>query len=213
MRSRRVVPLLALFMFCVTVLEVRSAWAAGGPLGIDSRMTYDNSGIWKRQYQTDLELALVAAPIVSALWEGGESRFGRTLWQSVDAEVIGSISSEVLKRVFSRKRPRDTPSPNQWFKGGGNQSFPSGEVTLASSVVTPLVLEYGNEHPAVYALEILPVYDAIARMKVWGHWQTDVLAGFGLGAAAGYIAHRHGGTPWVLSIMPGGVYVGLKKQF
>jgi undecaprenyl-diphosphatase len=80
-------------------------------------------------------------------------------------------------------------------------------------VVTPLVLEYGRDHPAVYALELLPVYDGIARMKVWGHWQSDVIAGFALGSAAAWFAHSRTGTPLVLSVMPHGVYVGLRKEW
>jgi undecaprenyl-diphosphatase len=118
-----------------------------------------------------------------------------------------------LKRVFSRQRPDRTSDPNRWFKGGGNQSFPSGEVTTTSAVVTPLVLEYGREHPAVYALELLAVYDAIARMKVRAHWQSDVIAGFALGTGVGYFAHARSGTPLVLSVMPHGIYVGLKKKW
>jgi membrane-associated phospholipid phosphatase len=148
-----------------------------------------------------------------ALWEGGETRVGRTLWQSIDSTAIGGVSSEALKFAFSRKRPSATSDPNQWFAGHGNQSFPSGEVTITSAIVTPFVLEYRHEYPAVYALELIPLYDAIARVKVWGHWQSDVIAGFALGTAAGYIAHSHQGTPWVLSVMPHGIYVGLKKEF
>ena len=67
----------------------------------------------------------------------------------------------------------------------GGRSFPSGEVAEISGIVTPYVLEYGNDHPAVYALEVLPVYDAIARVRVQAHWQTDVIAGFALGTASG----------------------------
>jgi undecaprenyl-diphosphatase len=189
------------------------ARAGGGPFGIDHRLSYDNSGIWQRKYQDLLITTLLVGEAGGALWEGGEDRFGRTLWQSIDATALGGVSSVVLKHVFSRERPSTTSDPNQWFKGGGNQSFPSGEVTVTSAVVTPLVFEYGHDHPAVYALELLPVYDAIARMKVWGHWQSDVIAGFAIGTAAGYFAHGRSGTPFVLSVMPHGVYVGLKKEW
>ncbi|HEY0767289.1 MAG TPA: phosphatase PAP2 family protein [Steroidobacteraceae bacterium] len=187
--------------------------AGGGPLGIDHRLSYDSSGIWARSNQQALIAVLLVGEAGGALWEGGEERFGRTLWQSIDATVIGGVSSEVLKRVFSRERPDITSDPNRWFKGGGNQSFPSGEVTTTAAVVTPLVLEYGREHPAVYALELLPVYDAIARMKVRAHWQSDVIAGFALGSAVGYFAHSRAGTPLVLSVMPHSIYVGLKKKW
>src|SRR5712671_2492951 len=67
---------------------------------------------------------LLVGEVGGALWEGGEDRFGRTLWHSIDATLIGGVSSEVLKRVFSRQRPDTTSDPNHWFKGGGNQSLP-----------------------------------------------------------------------------------------
>jgi undecaprenyl-diphosphatase len=189
------------------------AQAAGGPLGIDHRLSYDDSGIWARSNQNALIAIMLAGEVGGALWEGGETRFGRTLWQSIDATAVGGGASLILKRVFTRVRPRDTDNPNEWFKGGGNSSFPSGEVTVTSAIVTPLVLEYRHDYPAVYALELLPIYDGIARMKVQGHWQTDVIAGFALGTAAGYYMHRRTGTPLVLSVMPHMFYVGLKKEW
>ena len=193
------------------LLNASPAWAGGGPFGIDHRIGYDNSGLWARSNQTALLDAMLAAEVAGGLWEGGEDRFGHTLWQSIDATVIGGVTSEALKYAFSRERPSTTSDPNQWLKGHGNQSFPSGEVTVVTSIVTPLILEYRHDSPAIYALEILPVYDAIARMKVWGHWQSDVIAGFAIGTAAGILAHNHQGTPWVLSVMPHAVYVGFKK--
>jgi membrane-associated phospholipid phosphatase len=196
----RTVPSAALALLLAALGAAPAARAGGGPLGIDHRLTYDNSGIWARSNQNALIAVLLVGEVGGAVWEGGEERFGRTLWQSIDATVIGGVSSVVLKRVFSRERPDQTSDPNRWFKGGGNQSFPSGEVTI-------------REHPAVYALELLPVYDAIARMKVRAHWQSDVIAGFALGTAAGYFAHARSGTPLVLSVMPHAIYVGLKKTW
>ena len=187
------------------------ALAGGGPLGIDSRLSYDNSGIWARSNQNALIDSMMAVVGVGALWEGGNDRLGKTFWQSVDAGVFSGIAEIGLKYAFSRERPSQTADPNKWFTGHG-QSFPSGEVTTTSSLVTPFVLEYGRDHPAVYALELLPIYDGIARMKTWGHWQTDVLAGFALGTAAGYLLHRPG-TPIILSVLPHGFAIGFKKEF
>ena len=110
-----------------------------------------------------------------------------------------------------RVRPAETESPNQWFKRG-HRSFPSGEVAEVSAIVTPYVLEYAHDRPAVYALELLPAYDAIARMTSQAHWQTDVLAGLAIGATSGYLAHKRD-SPFILGLLPGGVSVGLKKQF
>ncbi len=200
---------LALLVALITTPDI--ARAGGGPLGIDSRLTYDNRGIWARGNQEALIDSMIGVVAAGALWEGGEDRLGKTFWQSVDAGAISGLASTALKYAFSRERPSQTSNPNEWFTGHG-QSFPSGEVTTTSSLVTPFVLEYGRDHPAVYALELLPIYDAIARMKTWGHWQSDVLAGYALGTASGYFLHRSG-SPLVFSVMPHGVQVGFKMQF
>jgi membrane-associated phospholipid phosphatase len=194
---------------CLTLFAT-CACRAGGPLGIDQRWSYDDSGIWKRSKQNILRYGSLIGDIGLAVWEGGESRVGRTAWQSVDAVTGSGLIAESAKRAFGRTRPRDSPDPNQWSKGG--RSFPSGEVTEISAIITPYVLEYRHEHPAVWALELLPAYDAIARMKVQAHWQTDVLAGFALGTAAGYFAHERD-RPLILSVLPRGFAVGFKKQF
>lgn len=188
------------------------ATAAGGPFGIDHRVAYDNSGLWKRSYQTDLAAGAALFVVGGALWEGGDSKFGDTLWRSLDAMLLSAGTTEISKFAFSRERPSQTSDPNQFFKGHGNQSFPSGEVAEISSVVTPFILAYGDDHPAVYGLALLPIYDAIARVKVRGHWQSDVLVGGAIGVGFGwYAAHRD--QPLILSALPGGFMVGIRKQF
>lgn len=184
--------------------------AAGGPLGIDHRWNYDNSGVWSRRNQDLLRYGGIAADVGLALWEGGETRLGDTAWRSVDAVALSGLTAEAGKRAFGRLRPAETGDPSEWRKGG--KSFPSGEVAEISGIVAPYVLEYGADHPGVYALELLPAYDAVARMKVQAHWQTDVLAGFALGTLSGYFAHRES-SPFLLSVLPSGVSVGLRKTF
>lgn len=188
------------------------AVAGGGPLGLDHKLTYDNDGPISRGVQLLVEDMTLVTIVGGALWEGGNSRLGKTSWQALDASALGVASSTALKGVFTRSRPMQSDNPDLWFQGKGHYSFPSGEVTFVTAAITPFVLEYGEDHPAVYALELLPVYDAIARMKVSGHWQTDVLAGFALGTAAGYLAHRQD-SPWMLKALPGGAAVGLKVRF
>jgi acid phosphatase family membrane protein YuiD len=187
------------------------ATANDGPLGIDSKLNEDNQGIWKRNNQKALAGVLIGGEILGALWEGSDTRLGRTFYQAIDASIIGGVTSEVLKHTFRRLRPNQTDDPNQWFQHGG-RSFPSAEVTLASAVVTPFVLEYGRDHPAIYALELIPLYDAEARMKVHGHWQTDVLAGWALGTLAGRYAHSRNES-FTVGILPRGITVGWKKKF
>ena len=186
--------------------------AAGGLLGIDHLVPLDDRGIWARNNQKLLIAAMLAGEGAAALWEGGDTRLGRTLWKSIDATLIGGGVAEVMKLSFSRARPNQTSDPDQWFQGGGHASFPSGEVTITSAIVTPLVLEYRHDHPSVYLLELLPVYDAIARVKVHGHWQSDVIAGFALGTTVGYFMERRQ-TPLVLGVLPHGFYIGLKKRW
>ncbi len=136
-----------------------SAIAGGGPLGIDHRIGFDDSGIWARRDQQALEVGVIAVELGGALWLGADDPFGRTLWQTVDASVASSITAQVAKYAFGRERPGQTDNPNEWFKGSCCQSFPSGEVTLQASFVTPIIVNYHAEHPWVWALEVLPLYD------------------------------------------------------
>lgn len=183
-----------------------------GPFGIDSVVTGSNSGIYKHSTMTAVEGLTLVGLVGGALWEGGNDRLGKTFWQSLDSVALGAVSSTGLKYVFTRSRPSQTNDPNEWFKGKGHYSFPSGEATFMSAAVTPFVLEYGRDNPAVYALEVLPLYTAVARVKQHAHWQSDVLAGWGLGFGAGYLAHEQN-SPWILRAMPGSVQVGFKSHF
>ena len=199
--------LLASCLFCLVLCARLSS--AGG---FDHVVEYDNSGIWKRSNQQALYYGLIGGEIVGALWFGGEDRLGKTFWQAIDSSALGGVTNEAMKHIFTRSRPAQSPDPHLWFQGAGHYSFPSGEVTAVTAIVTPFVLEYGREHPAVYALELLPAYDAIARVKAHAHWQTDVLASFALGSAMGYLAHSRD-SPVILGVLPHGFTIGLRKQF
>jgi PAP2 superfamily len=187
-----------------------ACWAAGGPLGIDHRLPYDNAGIWARHNQLLLEDGVILTELGGALWLGGDNRLGKTFWQSIDSSVLTAVTVQGMKYAFGRERPSQTDNPDEWFKGG--QSFPSGEVALQASFVTPFILEYHQDHPWVWALEALPVYDAVARLKTQGHWQTDVLAGWAVGTLWSVYAHNRQ-TPFFLGIMPHGIYLGLRVNF
>jgi undecaprenyl-diphosphatase len=189
-----------------------SAHAGGGPLGIDHPVGGDASGIWARRNQLVLQDVAPLVVLAGALWEGDDSRFGHTSWQAADALAVGLAGAGVMKLAFSRSRPSQTDDPNRWFQGKGHSSFPSAEVMEITTAITPYVLEYGGEHPAVWALEALPVYDAIARVKSHAHWQSDVLASFVLGSAVGYYMHERT-TSISVGILPHGVTVGWKKSF
>ncbi len=189
-----------------------NALAGGGPLGIDHRIAFDDSGIWARRDQQALEVGVIAVELGGALWLGADDPFGRTLWQTIDASVASSITAQAAKFAFGRERPSQTNNPDAWFKGRCCQSFPSGEVTLQASFVTPIIVNYHAEHPWVWALEVLPLYDGIARMKAHAHWQTDVLAGWAIGSAFGYYATTRA-APFFVSILPKGITAGIRTKF
>ena len=155
--------------------------------------------------------ALTIAQVGGALWEGADSRIGLTMWQGIDSQLIGLAGAEVGKHVFRRERPRTSNNPCAWFEDA-NRSFPSEEATMAAALVTPYILEYGHDHPAVYGLLAIPAYVGVGRLKNHAHWQTDVLAGWALGAAAGFYAYNRD-TPILVSILPGGLTVGIRKRF
>ena len=196
----------------VFAASVNPAVAADGPFGIDHRISQDDHGIWARHNQVALEEGVILFVVAGALWEGDGTRLGHTLWQSFDSMAIGALSAEGLKYTFSRSRPSQTDNPNQWFQGHGHKSFPSGEVMTITTAITPIVLEYGNDYPAVWALELLPAYDAVARVKSRAHWQSDVLASFVIGTAIGAYAHSRTSSISV-GVLPHGLTVGWKKSF
>lgn len=180
--------------------------------GLDHELPLDQNGIWARKYQTGLENGVVALEVAGSLWFGNDNELGHTFWQTVDASTISGIGATVMKYTFSRARPFQGNDPNRWFQGGGHQSFPSGEVTLQASFVTPFIANFGQEHPWVWGMEILPVYDAFARMKSQAHWQTDVIAGWLLGTGVGYWSTTRA-IPLSVQLLPGGLSVGFSKRF
>ena len=189
-----------------------SAQAGGGPIGIDHEWSLDQGGIWARKYQVALEFGTVAVEAAGSLWLGNDNKLGHTFWQSADASIVAGLGATALKYTFSRARPYQGRGPNAWFQGSCCQSFPSGEVTLQASFVTPFIVNYRHDDPWIWALEALPVYDAFARLKSQAHWQTDVLAGWVLGTAAGYWSTtRH--VPIMVEILPHGLSVGFYKKF
>jgi membrane-associated phospholipid phosphatase len=190
-----------------------AAYAGGGPFGIDHVVTYDDSGIWNRRYQKALAGGAALTVIGGALFANDDTRMGRTFDQALDSMLLTAGTTTVMKYVFTRERPSETSDPNQFFQGPSHQSFPSGEVAEISSIVTPFIAEYRQDHPSVYLLALLPAYDAVARVKVHGHWQSDVLVGAAVGVGWGIYAH-HRKTPLIMGMLPGhGFMVGYAKQF
>jgi undecaprenyl-diphosphatase len=200
-------------LLCVcAAAPMHPAIAASGPFGIDHLVHYDNSGIWARHDQKLLAGATVLTVVGGSLALGDQHELGDTFWRSLDAMAVSSVIAQGAKWTFQRERPSQTSDPNRFFQGFRYESFPSGEVTAIAGAVTPFVVAYGHDHPAVYALELLPLYDAVGRVKVHGHWQSDVLAGWAIGTAVGiWAAHRD--SPLIIGWLPGGFQVGFIHRF
>ncbi|HXZ52607.1 MAG TPA: phosphatase PAP2 family protein [Burkholderiales bacterium] len=179
---------------------------------IDHRVAFDDSGIWNPNVYRGVVGALTLAQIGGAIYEGSETRFGKTMWQAMDSEIISAVTANVSKYAFTRVRPSNTDNPCLWFQGGSNYSFPSGEAATAAGLVTPYVLEYGSEHPAAYGLLLLPVYVGVGRVKNHAHWQSDVLAGWAIGGVSGWYAHSRD-VPILVEVLPHGAAVGWHKEF
>ncbi|MEJ8836959.1 phosphatase PAP2 family protein [Ramlibacter sp. AN1133] len=200
---------------CVAALL---AVVAAAPARADFWKTIDrfdereDGGIFSRANQKRADLLAIGGVVGLALWEGSETRLGRTAWQSMDAALMTAASTETLKRVFHRPRPIDNPDPGVWFAGSKNRSFPSGEVAMMAAFVTPFIREYHADNPGAWALAAIPLTMAKGRMAAQAHWLTDVVAGGAIGAGVGYYA---GGreTPLVLSIGRNHAFVGLRYRF
>lgn len=183
-----------------------------GPFGIDYRLSkQDNNGIMSRSNQLGLEYGTVAFEAAGALFFGNHKGIGHVFWQAADASVFAGFAADAMKIAFARARPFQNKGPNRFFNGG-SRSFPSGEVTLQASFVTPFILHYRHRYPWIWAAELLPVYDAYGRLKSQGHWQSDVLAGWILGTAFGYWASRRK-IPLLVEVLPHAVSVGFYKEF
>lgn len=179
---------------------------------IDHEVSYNASGAWNPSTYRGIMTGLTVAEVAGALWEGSETRLGKTLWQGIDSEIISGVAAEGGKYIFTRVRPSTENNPCLWFKGKGNYSFPSGEASVAAGLVTPYVLEYASEYPATYALLLIPLYVGAGRIKNQAHWQTDVIAGWAVGGLSGWYAHTRG-VPILIELLPHGVAIGLHTQF
>ena len=205
-------PAAVLLLSMAAVLPLGAAAQNCGWSRIDHRVSYDASGIWNANAYRGVVTVLTVAEVGGAIWEGAESRFGKTLWQGVDSQIVADVAAEAGKRIFTRVRPSTTDNPCLWFKGGSNYSFPSGEASVAAALVTPYMLEYGHDYPATYALLLLPLYVGAGRIKNQAHWQTDVLAGWAIGGLSGWYAHSRD-VPIMIQLLPHGFELGLGKQF
>jgi len=196
----------------LTGIAPEFARAGGGPLGIDRMWARGEQGLFERNVQWTVFQGLIALSWAGALVEGTESRLGQTWWRSAEAGATALLGAHATKRAFTRARPSQGGDPDRWLLGGSYQSFPSGEVSLATAVVLPFVVEYAGEQPAAWALLAIPAYVSAARIRSQAHWPTDVLGAWLVGAGSAWLATRRD-SPLVLNVTGDGAFVGLRYRW
>src|SRR5215470_12046008 len=77
----------------------------------DHQVSYDASGVWNPSSYRSLVIGLSIAQVGGALWEGSESRLGKTMWQGIDSEIISDVAAEVGKHIFTSVRPSSQNNP------------------------------------------------------------------------------------------------------
>lgn len=120
--------------------------------------------------------AAVALRVAAHNW-GSEERIAASS-QVLRALVLANAMVAPLKVAVRRQRP----------DGSNRLSFPSGHSANAFAVATTLARRYGQRAavPAYVLAALVPV----ARVHGRHHYVSDVVAGAGLGALAGWVTTR-----------------------
>ena len=125
---------------------------------------------------------------------------------TLEALVLTTTASQVVRGVFGRKRPRvslDDPfafRPGTGFTGFETRSFPSLHTAAAFATATALVGEIRVRRPAAVKVAAPLLYTAalvpgLTRVYLDQHWASDIVAGAFVGALLGSrvvgYAHSH----------------------
>jgi undecaprenyl-diphosphatase len=117
---------------------------SGGILGIDHRLGYDDSSLWSSEKLKAVEYGSALLVVGAALYEGSESRLGKTLWRSFDSMVTADVAAAAGKALIRRQRPIDGNDPDAFFRSGGDTSFPRSLGGRRISAIPSLAIS----HPA-----------------------------------------------------------------
>lgn len=122
---------------------------------------------WPVAVSFTLALALGAVPDLQAAG-------GRMAWTL----ALSHGAVEILKRVFTRERPR-LPVGFDWLVGVPDRfSFPSGHATAGLAMALPLALALPI--PSALVVLSLGVVVGLSRCYLGVHYPGDVLAGWAL---------------------------------
>lgn len=143
----------------------------------------------------DLEDALPAAAALGSTWlyaalnDDDDAR--NETKDMLEAALLGSSASLVLKLAAGRERPNETLDHDRWNEGGN--AFPSMHATAAFAIGTVLAESGSDDHRWIrrtlgYGLAAGTAYQ---RLNHNAHWLSDAVAGSALGiATAHFVLNR-----------------------
>ena len=103
---------------------------------------------------------------------------------SIESLVFSGAITEALKISVGRERPSGTDNPFKFkpFDMSNNyKSFPSGDATVAWSMLTPYAVAY--HQPLLYLIPAAVDAERVYRNR---HWLSDTLMGSAIGFSIGY---------------------------
>ena len=110
----------------------------------------------------------------------------------IEASLLsGVIVAPALKKITGRERPNAGEGPSDFGLFSTDQSFPSGEVTMAftNAAVIAQHTDSGVVRGIAWGLAGLVGWE---RMRLDAHWASDVVAGALIGSAVGsWVAAIH----------------------
>src|SRR5204862_3019474 len=78
----------------IVSLPVSTAAQNCGWSHIDHLVSYHASGAWNPNVERGIFWGLTIAEVGGAIWEGSETRFGKTMWQGIDSEILAGIGTQ-----------------------------------------------------------------------------------------------------------------------
>ena len=87
-RTRRILLSLSLSLTALSSGAQNCGWSH-----VDHLVSYDASGVWNANVYRGIVGTLTFAEIGGAVWEGSETRFGKTMWQGLDSEIIAGLAA------------------------------------------------------------------------------------------------------------------------
>lgn len=187
------------------------------PLDVNS---FDRKAIYNENYTADVisDVGLVGSMLVGfAPYLGDRCRSEEfaVLGMALETFFISNALTNVFKFGFKRVRPYayldETPIDRRLSVGAGF-SFPSGHTSSAASFCFFSARVYSELYPnskwkkIVWAGAILvPAITGYSRYSGGNHFPTDVIAGYALGAATGYLIpalHKSDSKDLGISVLP-----------